>query len=124
MASGRHRDDLIISSNYDLGNLSFKDPILSTKDKSSHVAQTTLEAGRKGMYSDSIEPNRETVIPVYDSSTVYDSLSPDQLQEFIDVSHQKTLAYELSLAPSIDSSTPFKPQPVKIINPEPCTRTV
>jgi hypothetical protein len=73
-----------------------------------------LEAGGKGIdMQDSIEPNHETVVPISDSSTVYDSLSLDQLQEFIDASYQETLAYELSLAPSIDSSTPFKPQPVK-----------
>ncbi|CAB4002193.1 Hypothetical predicted protein [Paramuricea clavata] len=90
--------DLIISWNYDLGNLSskgkigdtlktfFSTSVLSIEDESSHVAQTTLEAGGKGI---------------------------DQLQEFIDASYQKTLAYELSLAASINSSTTFKPQPVK-----------
>ena len=97
-----------------LSDSEFPDLVLSTEDESSHVAQTTLEAGGKGIdMQDSIEPNHETVVPISDSSTVYDSLSLDQLQEFIDASYQKTLAYELSLAPSIDSSTPFKPQPVK-----------
>jgi hypothetical protein len=67
-----------------------------------------LEAGGKGIdMQDSIEPNHETVVPISDSSTVYDKTSLDQLQEFIDASYQNTLAYELSLAPSISTVQPL-----------------
>ncbi len=124
--------DLVVSWNYDLGFLSFKgqtgdilktlltnicteseiSPIKdrtlidcdsSTKDKSLHDSQITPVINRTSVDSDSTEHDRETLSP--DCSTI------EQLQEFIDVSYQKSLLHEISLTQATDSSTPLKLRP-------------
>ena len=124
--------DLVVSWNYDLGFLSFKgqtgdilktlltnicteseisptkdrtliDCDSSTKDKSLHDSQITSVINRTSVDSDSTEHNRETLSP--GCSTI------EQLQEFIDVSYQKSLLHEISLTQATDSSTPLKLRP-------------
>jgi hypothetical protein len=126
--------DLALSWNYELGTLSFKGKVgdilktlltnictdgkisstkdrtltdcdIPTKDKSLHDSQITPATSRTGVDSDSSEHKCETLSPVTDSSTI------EQLQEFIDISYQKSLVHEISFAQAIDNSTPLKSQP-------------